>query len=116
MKLKSETIDGVVVITVLTDAIDAGNVTDFKSSITPLLENANKVALDMNRVKFMDSSGVGAMLACLRTLHAQNGEIKLFNLKNQLKELFKLVRLDRIIDIRDSRKAVLKAFQEPAGG
>lgn len=115
MKLKTETINGVVVITVLADALDAGNITDFKSSITPLLEDSSKVALDMNQVKFMDSSGVGAMLACLRTLHTQNGELKLFNLRRQLTDLFKLVRLDRIIDIHESRKAVLKAFQEPAG-
>ena len=116
MKLKSETIDDVVVITVLADALDAGNVVDFKSSITPLLEDSRKVALDMNRVKFMDSSGVGAMLACLRILHTRNGELKLFNLRRQLTDLFKLVRLDRIIGIHESRKAVIKAFQEPAGG
>lgn len=116
MKFKSENIDDVLVIRVLADALDAGNVMEFKTEISPLLEASNKVALDMSRVKFMDSSGVGAMLSCLRTLHARNGEIRLFNVKDQLIHLFKLVRLDRVIDIHESRKAALKAFREQTGG
>ncbi len=112
MKFKTEKTEDVLVIRVPADALDAANALEFKTDIRPLLETSKKVALDMNRVKFMDSSGVGAMLSCLRTLHEKNGEIKLFNVKEQLVQLFKLVRLDRIMDIHDSKKAVIKAFQD----
>lgn len=115
MKFKSESIEDVIVIKVPADSLDAANALEFKTDISALLETSKKVALDMNRVKFMDSSGVGAMLSCLRTLHTKNGELKLFNVKDQLVQLFKLVRLDRIIDIHESKKTALKAFQDRAG-
>ncbi|MFW6053167.1 MAG: STAS domain-containing protein [Desulfosalsimonas sp.] len=112
MKFKSEKTGDVLVIRVIEDAVDAANALEFKNEISPLLKTSKKVALDMNRVKFMDSSGVGAMLSCLRVLHEENGELKLFNVKEQLVQLFKLVRLDRIIDIHDSKKEALKAFKD----
>lgn len=112
MKFKSEKTDDVLVIRVITDALDAANAIEFKSDISPLLKTSKKIAMDMNRVKFMDSSGVGAMLSCLRALHAENGELKLFNVKDQLLQLFKLVRLDRIIDIHNSKKSAIKAFKD----
>ncbi|MFP4194961.1 MAG: STAS domain-containing protein [Desulfosalsimonas sp.] len=116
MKLKSEKTEDVLVIRVIADALDAANALEFKTEISPLLKTSKKVALDMNRVKFMDSSGVGAMLSCVRTLHEENGELKLFNLKDQLVQLFKLVRLDRIIDIHNSKKETLKAFKDQDRG
>ncbi|MCF8095637.1 MAG: STAS domain-containing protein [Desulfobacteraceae bacterium] len=116
MKFKTESIEDVLVIRLPADALDAANALEFKTDISALLETSKKVALDMNRVKFMDSSGVGAMLSCLRTLHTGNGELKLFNVKDQLVQLFKLVRLDRIIDIHESKKAALRAFQDQTGG
>lgn len=111
MEFKTESIDDVLVIKVPAEALDAANAMEFKSDITPMLETSKKAALDMNRVKFMDSSGVGAMLSCLRTLHTGNGDRKLFNVKDQLVQLLRLVRLDRIIDIHESKTAVLKAFK-----
>ena len=111
MKFKTETEDGVVIVRVPSDALDAGNVMEFKNNIAPILESADKVVLNMGRVKFMDSSGVGAMLSCLRTMHAKNGELKLFGVRHQLVQLFKLVRLDRIIEVYDSKKAAVEAFK-----
>ncbi len=113
MKFKTESTDGITVIKVPVDALDGSNVMDFKSDIAPLLQTADKVILDMTRVKFMDSSGVGAILSCLRTLHERGGRLKMFGLKPQLIQLFKLVRMDRIIDVHDTKKAAIESFQNP---
>lgn len=111
MKFKTESIDGITVIKLPVDALDASNVMDFKSDITPYLTQSDKVILNMGRVKFMDSSGIGAVLSCLRTVHENGGRLKMFGLREQLIQLFKLVRMDRIIDAYDSRKAAVESFQ-----
>lgn len=111
MEFKTENIDDVLVIQVPAETLDAANAMEFKTDITALLGTSKKVALDMKRVKFMDSSGIGAMLSCLRKLHTGNGELKLFNVKENLVQLLGLVRLDRVIDIHKSKKSVIKAFK-----
>lgn len=110
MKFKSEKTDDITIITIPVDALDAGNIMEFKADITPLLKESKKVLLNMGKVRFMDSSGIGAMLSCLRTVTGGGGELKMFSVKEQLISLFKLVRLDRIIDIYDSKKQAVESF------
>ena len=111
MKFKTERIDDIIDIKMPMDALDAGNILDFKSDIAPAIKSSKKVLFNMSKVKFMDSSGIGAMLSCLRTISSAGGELKLYGVKEQLIQLFKLVRLDRIIDIYDSKKSAVTAFQ-----
>lgn len=110
MRLKSETINDLLVVKVLDSAVDAGNALELKADLLPLVEKHRKVAIDMGKVKFMDSSGVGAMLSCLRAIHQNSGELRLFSVKPNLYQLFKLVRLDTLVGIHENRKTALEAF------
>jgi len=110
MKFKSEKIDNITIIKIPVDALDAGNIMEFKTDIVPLLKDSKKVLLNMGKVKFMDSSGIGSMLSCLRSVSGGGGELKMFSVQQQLITLFKLVRLDRIIDVYESKKEAIASF------
>lgn len=110
MRFKSEKVNDIIIITIPVDALDAGNIMEFKTDIFPLLKESKKVLLNMRKVRFMDSSGIGAMLSCLRSVSSTGGELKMFSVKEQLISLFKLVRLDRIIDIYESKKKAIDSF------
>jgi|GEM_PF-254318 len=112
MRFKTEKKDDITIITIPVDALDAGNIMEFKADIIPLLKQSKNVLLNMGKVGFMDSSGIGAMLSCLRTVTGNGGEIKMFSVKEQLLSLFKLVRLDRIIDIHPSKKDAIASFSK----
>ncbi len=112
MKFNMETIDDITVIEMPMDALDAGNVMTFKSDIAPILDKCDLVVFNMNRVKFVDSSGIGAILSCLRKIHNQGGGLNMCCVKEQVVQLFKLVRIDRIIDIHPTRKNAIRAFQD----
>lgn len=115
MKFNTETIYDITVIEMPVDALDASNVLSFKSDIAPILDKCDFVSIDMSRVKFVDSSGIGAILSCLRKLHNQGGEMNMFGVREQVQQLFKLVRIDRIIDIHPTKKDAIQAFQgEPS--
>lgn len=116
MRFKTETIDDVTIVKMMENTIDAGNVMEFKADILPIIQASQKVAVDMGRLKFMDSSGIGAIFSCMRALHEKNGELKLFNVRSQILQLFKLVRLDRIIEILENKKAAVSAFQKRSLG
>lgn len=110
MRFKTEKVDDITIIRIPVDALDAGNIMEFKTDIVPLLKNSKKVLLNMGKVKFMDSSGIGAMLSCLRAVSSTGGDLKMFSVKEQLINLFKLVRLDRIIDIYESKNKAVASF------
>ena len=81
------------------DELDASNAGEFKRDIAPVLQANTKLVLDLSRLRFVDSSGLGAMLSCLRQLSAKSGDLKLCGMSKQVRGLFELVRMHRIFDI-----------------
>jgi anti-sigma B factor antagonist len=92
------------------DELDASNAAEFKRDIAPVLEAHPQVVFDLSRLRFVDSSGLGAFLACLRQVHAKGGDLKLCGLSKPVRTVFELVRLHRIFEIFDTREEAVRAF------
>ena len=93
------------------DELDASNAGEFKRDIAPVLQANTKLVLDLSRLRFVDSSGLGAMLSCLRQLSAKSGDLKLCGMSKQVRGLFELVRMHRIFDIYGTKEEAVHAFR-----
>ncbi len=111
MELSKEQIDDILVITLKTEILDASNAKEFRSQTVQLLENSRKVVFDMTQVKFIDSSGCGTLLSCLRQLNGYGGDLKLSGVQKPVRTLFELVRMHRIIEIYDKNDDAVCSFQ-----
>ncbi len=103
--------DDVIVARIPVADLDAANSGEFKHDIAPILESGTKVVIDLSAVRFVDSSGLGAMLSCLRQMTARGGDLKLSGMSKQVRATFELVRMDRIFDIFDTDEAAILAFK-----
>ncbi len=99
-----------IVIDIENQNLDAGNVKAFKEQIAPTLESFGNVLIDMSRLGFVDSSGLGALLSCLRIMNNKNGQLKLFAMAKPVQALFELVRMHRIFSIYNSREEALASL------
>lgn len=111
MELAIDRIGDIAALAVPVEELDASNASELKRDIASVLQADTKVILDLSGVRFMDSSGLGAMLSCLRQLTARKGDLKLCGLSKQVRGAFELVRLHRIFDIYPSRAEAVSAFQ-----
>lgn len=114
MEITIENLEGVAVGVVPVEELDASNAAEFKRDIAPVLAANTRLVLDLSQMRFIDSSGLGAMLSCLRQLTAKGGDLKLCGLSKQVRALFELVRMHRIFDIYPTREDAVKAFQTAA--
>lgn len=112
MKVTPEVIDGIAVLVLPGINLDAGNVKQFKLDILPALNGQSKVILDMSELKFVDSSGLGAILSCLRQQNDSGGELKLCGMLKPVRALFELVRMHRIFDLYNTREEAIVAFRQ----
>jgi len=112
MELTTEKIGDVTVVVLPGDQLDASNAKEFKRGMTSLLNTQSKVVFDLQQVQFVDSSGLGGLLSCLRQLTAVGGELKLCGMAKSVRDLFALVRMDRIFDIFSTQADAIVAFQE----
>jgi anti-sigma B factor antagonist len=112
MKFAIEKIDAsqTAVITLKEDNLDAGNAKAFKEVLLPLLNENNAVLIDMSALNFVDSSGLGALLSCLRTMNNKDGHLKLFAMTKPVQALFELVRMHRIFAIYNTREEAQAAL------
>ena len=111
MDLIAEKVGDVTVIVLPGEQLDAGNAKEFKRDIAPLLEPCSRVVFDLRELRFVDSSGLGAILSCLRQLNARGGDLKLCAMTRPVRALFELVRMHRIFDIYGTRDDALNAMK-----
>lgn len=116
MNITVEKIGGVAVAVIPVDELDASNSGELKRDMAPVLEANTRVVLDLGRLRFVDSSGLGAILSCLRQLTAKGGDLKLCNLAKQVRAAFELVRMHRLFDILGSREEAARAFDAEQSG
>ncbi len=98
---------GTAVVSFPMDNLDAGNVKDFRAAIQTVADTHDTVVLDMQRLTFVDSSGLGALLSCLRTMKGKKGQLLLFGMTKPVRALFELVRMHRIFSIYNSQEEAL---------
>ncbi|MFC3169984.1 MULTISPECIES: STAS domain-containing protein [Paracoccus] len=80
--------------------IDAAIATRFKDRLREIVLRGRKpVQLDMRRVDFMDSSGLGAMIAVRKAL-PEALPLVLDGLTPNVERVFRLTRMDGVFDIR----------------
>jgi anti-sigma B factor antagonist len=73
---------------IVADSLETDKVASFRSAMAPILDKSIEIVLDLSQINFMDSTGLGAMLSCLRTVKGKGGHLKLFNLTPEVRQLF----------------------------
>jgi len=111
MDLTTEHIGDVSMVTLNETTLDASNSAEFRAAMAPVLSRRAKVVLDISRLTFVDSSGLGAILACLRTLNASGGDLRLLcGISKPIRMFFELVRMNGIIEIHNTRQEAMASF------
>ena len=116
MKLTSESRGDILIISFAEEgSLEASNVIDFREAVMGLLKEGDKVVLDLGNVNFMDSSGLGAIVALGKSLAEGGGELKLANITPQVRTVFELTRLHQAFEIYDTVEEAAASFREYAG-
>jgi anti-sigma B factor antagonist len=113
MQLVVDTIGNAAVAAVPVEELDAGNAAEFKRDMAPVLDEHANVVLDLSRLRFVDSSGLGAFISCLRRSNAKGGDLKLAGMTKPVRAVFELVRMHRVFDIHATKEDAIRAFALP---
>ncbi len=102
MDLSAELHGDVLVIDIFDERIDAASVIQFKDRMRELtLTASQRVVLDLSRVVFVDSSGLGAIVAVLKALAPQR-KLELAGLTPTVHKVFRLTRMEQVFKIHDN--------------
>ena len=74
-------------------------------------QGKKKVLLNLRGVKYMDSTGIGELIANYTTITRQGGQLKLLNLTEKIQNLLVITKLLTVFDSFDNEAEALKSFQ-----
>lgn len=96
MNLHTDLQGDVLLITVMDDRIDAASAIQFKETMRDIVATESaRVVLDMSNVGFLDSSGLGAVVAVMKALGPVR-RLELSGLTTTVEKVFRLTRMDTV--------------------
>lgn len=109
--------DGNVIILDLEGNIRLGEgSTEFRQLIRQLVQSEEKnILLNLARVSYIDSSGLGEIVAGFTSLQKIDGRMKLLHLTRRVNELMMITKLLTVFEVYDNEPEALKSFQTAPG-
>lgn len=82
-----------------------------RATFQELRDNGQEhILLDLEKVPYMDSSGIGELIAGYKQTRARGGTVKLLNVSGKVRELLELTRLDDVFETFCDEKEALSSF------
>jgi anti-sigma B factor antagonist len=80
--------------------LDVTSVAQFRREVAEIAASKPKfILVDLKDISFMDSSGLGALVAALKTIRTAGGDLAICSLSEQVKMLFDLTSMGSIFKI-----------------
>ena len=110
MKLSINHVDDICYFTLVGD-IDSLSAGLIKEKIQSQVEaHCYKLIIDLTQVKFMDSAGLGVLVSGLKVCNKNGGDLVLVGLSENVRELFRITRLDTVFKLFPDRQSATEAF------
>ncbi|MEM7283944.1 MAG: STAS domain-containing protein [Pseudomonadota bacterium] len=110
MNVESKEENNVTVLKLKEKRLDAHIAVNYKQDVADRVESGvGTLVLDMSEVEFIDSSGLGAVVSCLKLVGSKGGKMSICGLQESTFSMFKLTRMDQVFSIYPTEEEALAA-------
>ena len=89
-------------------SVDLTTAPALRTRLAELIDDGHTcVVVDMSGTDFLDSTGLGALVAALKRLRMKDGEIRLVCTSGHVRKVFEITSLDRVFGMYESLEAAL---------
>ncbi len=113
IQLESKKENGILVLSVKDGEINHNNSASLKEKIfLEIADGNNKIILDLQKVKEMDSSGLGALLFGKRQANNSGGNIVLVSVQPAVQSMLRIAQLTRVFEVYGTVKEAIKFYKK----
>ena len=114
MKLSTRTVDGILVVDCSGRIIFGEESANLRDTLRDLIPQNKKIILNLSGVNYIDSGGLGTLVALYTSARNSGGSIKLANLTQRVGDLLQVTKLLTVFDVYDSEERALESFRAAA--
>jgi anti-anti-sigma factor len=111
LEVQSRQADNGVTVVAPTGRLDVAGAPALKDAISEALKNGPpRVVLDMEGISFVDSTGLGSVIAALKQIRSSQGDLRLAAPNQQVRVVLELTTLDRVFPYYSTVEEALTGF------
>ena len=76
-----------------------------------IAEGKKKIVLNLAKVDYIDSSGMGELVSSFTTVRNSGGELKLLSLTKKVRDVVQVTKLYTVFDIKDDEASAIASFK-----
>lgn len=113
MSVKEKIVDNVAVLTVGGKLMGGNETWDVHSKVKSLLaDGINKVVIDLSKVKWVNSQGLGMLMSCHTSLQNAKGRLAIAGVTEKVNSLFMITQLITIFDTYETVDRAVASFKQ----
>lgn len=113
LKMNSREVDGISVLQLEGRIVLGEESNALREKVKSLLnENKKKIVMNMDNVTYIDSAGLGTLVAAFHSARAQGAAMKLSNLGSKFQEVLQVTKLMTVFEVFDTEDAAIKSFSK----
>jgi anti-sigma B factor antagonist len=111
LEVQTRQVDSGVTVVAPTGRLDVAGAPALKDAISEALKNGQpRVVLDLEGVSFVDSTGLGSVIAALKQIRSSQGDLRLAAPNQQVRVVLELTTLDRVFPYYSTVEEALTGF------
>ena len=115
LKLTKRTVDGILAIECSGRIVFGDETSLLRDEVKQAVQSGVKrIVLNLSDVNYIDSGGLGTLVALHTTAHNAGGAIKLANLTKRVGDLMQVTKLLTVFEVYNSEYEALEAFRQAA--
>ena len=114
LKMSTRSTQGVVVVDCSGRIVFGEESASLRESVKKLLAQSPKVVLNLQDVNYVDSGGLGTLVALYTTARNAGGAVKLARVSQRVVNLLQLTKLLTIFEVFDDEEGAAKSFKKDA--
>jgi anti-sigma B factor antagonist len=114
LKISTRMVDGVLIIDCAGRLIFGEESAFLRDTVKKLIGENKQLILSLSGITFIDSGGLGTLVALYTTAHSSGGHIKLANLTQRVGDLLNVTKLVTIFEVYDNEQQAVDAYKGTA--
>jgi anti-sigma B factor antagonist len=114
LKMTQREVDGVTVVALDGRIVLGAESNALREKIKALVaEGKKKIVLNMDNITFIDSAGLGTLVAAHHSAKAQGASLRLCHLGTKFQEVLQITKLMTIFDVSNTEAEAVASFSKP---
>ena len=114
LKLATQTKDGILIVDCTGRIVFGEESALLRDTLKGAIAENNRVVLNLGEINYIDSGGLGTLVALHTTAQNAGGTIKLTNLTKRVGDLLQVTKLLTVFDVYNSEAEAVESFRKVA--